>query len=44
MVQQLDLRAGYHQLALVPESRYITFATHKVLYRYTQLNFGKKFC
>jgi hypothetical protein len=29
---KLDLRAGYHQLALSPESRYITtFATHKGL-------------
>ena len=38
---KLDLRAGYHQLSLAPESRYITtFATHKGLWRYTQLNFG----
>ena len=38
---KLDLRAGYHQLTLAPESRYITtFATHKGLRRYTRLNFG----
>ena len=29
---KLDLRSGYHQLSLAPESRYITtFATHKGL-------------
>ena len=29
---KLDLRAGYHQLTLAPECRYITtFATHKGL-------------
>ena len=38
---KLDLRAGYHQLSLAPESRYITtFATHKGLRRYKRLNFG----
>ena len=38
---KLDLRAGYHQLALAEESRYITtFATHKGLRRYARLNFG----
>ena len=38
---KLDLRAGYHQLTLAPESRYITtFATHKGLRRYVRLSFG----
>ena len=38
---KLDLRAGYHQIPLAPESRYITtFATHKGLRRYARLNFG----
>ena len=38
---KLDLRAGYHQLVLTPESRYITtFATHVGLFRYARLNFG----
>ena len=38
---KLDLRAGYHQLTLAEESRYITtFATHKGLRRYRKLNFG----
>ena len=38
---KLDLRAGYHQLTLDKESRYITtFATHKGLWRYKSLNFG----
>ena len=38
---KLDLRSGYHQLPLAPESHYImTFATHKGLWRYTRLNFG----
>ena len=38
---KLDLRSGYHQLTLTPESRYITtFATHKGLWRYNRLNFG----
>ncbi len=38
---KLDLRSGYHQLELAPESRYITtFSTHKGLYRYKRLLFG----
>jgi hypothetical protein len=38
---KLDLRSGYHQLSLDPESRYITtFSTHKGLRRYARLNFG----
>ena len=38
---KLDLRQGYHQVPLLPESRYITtFTTHKGLRRYTRLNFG----
>ena len=38
---KLDLRAGYHQLTLAEESRYITtFTTHKGLRRYARLNFG----
>ena len=38
---KLDLRSGYHQLSLAPESRYVTtFATHDGLRRYTRLNFG----
>ena len=38
---KLDLRTGYHQLSLAPESRYITtFATHEGLRRYARLNFG----
>ena len=38
---KLDLRSGYHQLPLAPESRYITtFATHEGLWRYKRLNFG----
>ena len=38
---KLDLRAGYHQLTLAPESRYITtFSTHKGLRCYRKLNFG----
>ena len=37
---KLDLRSGYHQLELAPESRYITtFSTHN-LYRYKRLLFG----
>ena len=37
---KLDLRSGYHQLSLAPESRYITtFAAHKGLRRYKRLNF-----
>ncbi|XP_052809099.1 uncharacterized protein K02A2.6-like [Mya arenaria] len=38
---KLDLRAGYHQLVLDPESRYITaFNTHVGVFRYKRLNFG----
>jgi hypothetical protein len=38
---KIDLRCGYHQLELAPESRPITtFATHEGLYRYKRLNFG----
>ena len=38
---KLDLRVGNHQVPLSPESWYIiTFATHKGLWRYKQLNFG----
>jgi len=38
---KLDLKSGYHQLELSPESRYITtFATHMGLKRYKRLNFG----
>ena len=38
---KLDLRSGYHQLELHPESRYITtFSTHRGIYRYKRLNFG----
>ena len=41
VVSKLALRAGYHQLTLAPESRYITtFATHKGLRQYARLNFG----
>ena len=37
----LDLHAGYHQLLLDEESRYITiFQTHKGLRRYKTLSFG----
>ena len=38
---KLDLRSGYHQLELHPDSRYITtFSTHAGLWRYKRLNFG----
>ena len=38
---KLDLRAGYHQLTIAPNSCYITkFATHKGLHRYKKINFG----
>ena len=38
---KLDLRSGYHQIVLAPQSRYITtFATHQGLWRYCRLNFG----
>ena len=35
---KLDLRHGYHQIELDPDSRYITtFSSHRGLYRYTRL-------
>ena len=38
---KLDRNKGYHQLELLPESRYITtFATHVILRRYKRLKFG----
>ena len=38
---KLDLKWGYHQLELSPESREITtFATHCGLFRYKRLLFG----
>ena len=38
---ELDIRSGYHQLELHPDSRYITtFSTHAGLWRYKHLNFG----
>lgn len=38
---KIDLKAGYHQLELHPESRHITtFSTHVGLFRYKRLNFG----
>ena len=38
---KMDLRAGYHQLPLHPDSRYITtFSTHVGLRRYKRLSFG----
>lgn len=38
---KLDLRAGYHQLELHPDSRYITtFTTHLGLRHYKRLSFG----
>ena len=38
---KLDLRAGYHQIELEPDSHYITtFSTHLGLFRYKRLNFG----
>jgi transposase InsO family protein len=38
---KLDLNAGYHQIELAPESRYITtFTTHVGLRRYKRLIFG----
>ena len=39
--RKLDLKWGYHQLELSPESHQITtFVTHKGLYRYKRLLFG----
>ena len=38
---KLDLKWGYHQMELTPESRDITtFATHKGVFRYKRLLFG----
>jgi len=38
LFSKLDLRAGYHQLELAPESQYITtFTTHNGLWRYKRL-------
>lgn len=38
---KLDLRSGYHQIELHPDSRHITtFATHVGLRRYKRLSFG----
>lgn len=38
---KLDLRSGYHQIPLAPESQQITtFATHEGLRHYRKLNFG----
>ena len=38
---KLDLNAGYHQIELAVESRYLTvFSTHIGLFRYKRLNFG----
>eukprot|EP00057_Strongylocentrotus_purpuratus_P001926 XP_003723494.1 PREDICTED: uncharacterized protein K02A2.6-like [Strongylocentrotus purpuratus] len=38
---KLDLNAGYHQIELAEESRYVTvFSTHVGLFRYKRLNFG----
>ncbi|KAK3103818.1 hypothetical protein FSP39_022146 [Pinctada imbricata] len=38
---KLDLRNGFHQLELEPESRYVTtFSTHVGLWRYKRLNLG----
>ena len=41
MFTKLDLKAGYHQIELAPESRHLTvFSTHVGLFRYKRLNFG----
>ena len=38
---KIDLRQGYHQILLHPESRNLTtFSTHVGLHRYERLNFG----
>ena len=40
---KLDLNAGYHQIELAEESRYITvFSTHIGLFRFRRLSFGIK--
>ena len=41
MFSKIDLKWGYHQIELDPDSRDITtFATHMGLYRYKRLMFG----
>ena len=41
VVSKLDLKWGFHQIELAPESRdIITFVTHKGLYRYKRRLFG----
>jgi hypothetical protein len=38
---KVDLKQGYHQIMLHPESRHLTtFSTHVGLWRYKRLNFG----
>ena len=38
---KIDLKSGYNQLSIEPESRYITaFVTHMGVYQYKRLNFG----
>ena len=38
---KIDLKMGFHQIELSPESRYITtFVTHRGLFRYKRLMFG----
>ena len=44
LFSKLDLKWGYHQLELTPESREITtFAVHSEIYRYNRLIFGVSF-
>ena len=41
MFSKIDLKWGYHQIELSPESRPVTtFATHMGLYQYKRLMFG----
>ena len=41
LFSKLDLKQGYHQIMLHPESRHLTtFSTHIGLWRYKRLNFG----
>ena len=41
VITKLDLKTGYNQLVIEPESRYITtFCTHFGLFRYKRLNLG----
>ena len=38
---KMDLRSGYHQIMLAPESQHVTtFSTHLGLRRYKRWNFG----